>query len=112
MKTIRKGTFETNSSSVHSLVIMSKDEYNEYQQGTIGIDIRTDKLISTKTLPDSITKIKNGYIYNNEFFSDIEDLYKKLYNSYDIVTVYNENTYDIVTKEMNDNVAISINKEV
>lgn len=39
MKTqIRFGTFETNSSSTHSLVILSEDEYKKYEDGEIMFD--------------------------------------------------------------------------
>ena len=36
MKTqIRKGTFETNSSSVHSLVMCNKSDYDKWEQGKV-----------------------------------------------------------------------------
>ena len=33
MKTIRLGTFETNSSSTHSMVICSEEEYEKWANG-------------------------------------------------------------------------------
>lgn len=33
MKTIRIGVFETNSSSTHSMTIVTKDDYEEWTQG-------------------------------------------------------------------------------
>jgi len=35
MKTFRKGIFETNSSSTHSLVILTKEEYEKWNKGEI-----------------------------------------------------------------------------
>ena len=35
MKQIRKGTFETNSSSTHSLVMCSKKEYEDFNNGKL-----------------------------------------------------------------------------
>lgn len=35
MKTIRIGTFETNSSSTHTLVMLSKAEYEKFKAGEI-----------------------------------------------------------------------------
>ena len=35
MINIRRGLFETNSSSTHSLVVMTKKQYNEWNNGEI-----------------------------------------------------------------------------
>ena len=34
MKTIRFGTFETNSSSAHSLILVSKSDFEKFQKNT------------------------------------------------------------------------------
>lgn len=36
---IRKGTFETNSSSTHSLVILKKEDWEEVKNGNLFIDV-------------------------------------------------------------------------
>ncbi len=36
---IRKGTFETNSSSTHSLVILNKEDWEEVKNGNLFIDV-------------------------------------------------------------------------
>lgn len=44
MKTTRFGTFETNSSSTHVLIICTEKEYNEFLKGELLVDYN-DKLI-------------------------------------------------------------------
>ena len=46
MKKIRFNTFETNSSSTHSLTICTKEEYNKWKDGELIFDNYKDKLIS------------------------------------------------------------------
>ena len=35
MRQVRIGTFETNSSSTHTLVIVSKEEYEKFKKGEL-----------------------------------------------------------------------------
>lgn len=42
---IRRGVFETNSSSTHSLVICTVDEYKEFKNGNLMIDMCSGKLV-------------------------------------------------------------------
>lgn len=37
-ETIRRGLFETNSSSVHSIVMCNSDEYNKWRNGDVYYD--------------------------------------------------------------------------
>ncbi len=46
MKNIRRGIFETNSSSTHSLTIVPSEEYYEFQQGKRFLDRWHDVLIT------------------------------------------------------------------
>ena len=43
MINIRMGLFETNSSSTHSLVVMTKKQYNEWNNGGIFFKIQDEK---------------------------------------------------------------------
>lgn len=45
MKTIRFGAFETNSSSTHSLIICTDDEYNKWLSGDAVLDRDYEKII-------------------------------------------------------------------
>ena len=42
---IRRGVFETNSSSVHSITMCSSDEYDKWTKGEFVYDIYKEKLI-------------------------------------------------------------------
>ena len=44
---IRKGVFETNSSSTHAVAIISDDEYKQYQSGELRLS-RHGKLVSVQ----------------------------------------------------------------
>jgi hypothetical protein len=46
-KQIRFGVFETNSSSVHSLTIVSKEEFEKFKKGELVLDTWKRKLIPT-----------------------------------------------------------------
>lgn len=45
MKQIRIGMFETNSSSTHSLIVCSTEEFQRFEKGEINLDLYTDSLI-------------------------------------------------------------------
>jgi len=45
MRVIRRGVFETNSSSTHSLCIASKEDFKKWQNGELVYDSWSDKLV-------------------------------------------------------------------
>lgn len=45
MKQIRKGTFETNSSSTHSITICTKEEFEKFKNGELVLDEWEEKLV-------------------------------------------------------------------
>lgn len=47
MKQIRRGVFETNSSSVHSLTIVTAEDYSKWQNGELSLDCWKEKLVAT-----------------------------------------------------------------
>ena len=74
---IRRGVFETNSSSVHSLTMCSGEEYKKWEQGKLLYWKDRDKF---GTREDIIEEMKNQrYSWNNELCYpnvDWEDKYK------------------------------------
>lgn len=44
---IRRGLFETNSSSIHSLTMCGDDEYTKWMNGEMYFDYYNDKLVPT-----------------------------------------------------------------
>lgn len=77
-ETIRRGLFETNSSSVHSIVMCNSDEYNKWRNGDVYYDRWNKKIVKAN---DSILKARECESYDqayglyisdkeNEFYSD------------------------------------------
>lgn len=86
---VRRGVFETNSSSVHSLCICSADDYDKWKNGELLYDFYNGVLIEDS---DEIQQERkeceekgwaNDYIYYNEYpdhTSDFE-VYEEFYKS-------------------------------
>ena len=55
MKVIRLGVFETNSSSTHTMVIMSEEEYDKWKKGEL-LKYRWEDKFITKEENDEIIK--------------------------------------------------------
>lgn len=52
MKQIRKGVFETNSSSTHSITICTQEEFDKFKKGELIYDTRDDKLVPADAQED------------------------------------------------------------
>jgi len=48
MRKIRRGIFETNSSSTHSISIVAKEDFEAWKNGEMILDRWSDKLIKTE----------------------------------------------------------------
>ena len=59
MKTIRRNTFETNSSSVHCVTILSDKEYQNIKNGKAVLDYRNYVEITPQFIQEKLQKIKN-----------------------------------------------------
>lgn len=69
MKTIRANTFETNSSSTHSMVILTEEQNNQLRNGQLYLTNKYDEDLITKEERDAIfyEAIEN---YNKEYPQD------------------------------------------
>ena len=64
---IRRGVFETNSSSTHSITICTRDEYDKWKKGEFILDDYRDKLV---TIDDMFsTMLEHEYSCVNELKS-------------------------------------------
>ena len=70
MKTIRANTFETNSSSTHSMVILTEEQNNKINNGELYLTNKYDETIITKEERDDIF-YKAIEEYNKEYPQDI-----------------------------------------
>lgn len=81
-RAIRRGVFETNSSSVHSITMCSENEWNEWKRGKLVWDYFTEKLIPVN---NDVGEVDNDryYSYENWFDSDwFRDYYDKYHDEY------------------------------
>lgn len=76
MVNIRYGTFETNSSSVHSLMIATDEEYKQLVAGTLCIDSYNDTYITrteaTNRLLTDVSTEELSDFWHNELEEDTE----------------------------------------
>jgi hypothetical protein len=66
MKQIRIGVFETNSSSTHSLTVLSKEDYDKWVTGKVYVSLKDEVYYSKeeieKEFSDQITKWYDGNV--------------------------------------------------
>lgn len=67
---VRRGVFETNSSSVHSLCICSEDDYDRFKNGELFYNSR--KQILTKNSDDMTY---GDFLRELEYFESYEEYY-------------------------------------
>ena len=89
MKTTRKGVFETNSSSTHSISIFDDSDFKKFQKGELFWDPNTDSLITKEETKEKI--IKNLTTYDDYKLEDLEDLTIKELLELDVVK---DNSYE------------------
>lgn len=81
-RAIRRGAFETNSSSVHSITMCTEDEWNEWKRGELVWDYLTEKLIPVN---NDVGEVDNGQYYSYENWFDggwFRDYYNRYHDEY------------------------------
>ena len=63
---IRRGVFETNSSSTHSIVICSEEEYKKWVKGELMFDSWEECFVGKKELSDEDKELFWNFV--NRFF--------------------------------------------
>lgn len=114
MRTIRKNTFETNSSSTHSLVILSKEDYEAWQKHEKTLDIYTGKIQDLTASDKEIIRNADGTVeYKGEKF-DSEYDFMESDIGYDVIEECNaspefvEKYGDVEEAELDDKKIMSI----
>ena len=76
---IRRGVFETNSSSTHSITICTKDKYKSFVNNELYIDDYSGKLITQEELEEMFEKYNKEYEekHGEILFDSLEDFKKK-----------------------------------
>lgn len=85
MKTIRRNTFETNSSSTHSITILSAEDFNKWEDENLYFDEDKEIFLTKEELYDSIKKEYPEYENDEdieEFILDNRSEYPKTYERF------------------------------
>lgn len=97
---VRRGVFETNSSSVHSLTMCSKSEYDEFEKGNMYIERWGSHIYSKEELIEKFKEMRDwrtkelkysGVDWNNE------EEFNRVLEETDFVT--GDKYWDIVSEE-------------
>ena len=107
MKTIRNSTFETNSSSTHALIILSKQEYEDFCNDKIALNLRNG---DTAPLNKNIVTNEDGsYTYEGENYDSLYELMcDEIIDDEYATQDYLDHYAEVVEKEVGDKVAMSI----
>lgn len=82
MKIVRRNTFETNSSSTHSITMCTKDDFKKWENGELVYDKWNDELIPTKNKLSEEDQWDNQYQTLEEFFdNNWYETYKEEYTT-------------------------------
>ncbi len=81
---IRRGTFETNSSSTHSLVMCSGQEWDKFMKGELVFDADSDTFIPEIMIDDDYDEEDDGkrYYTYKEMFEDGDFDYETITEEY------------------------------
>lgn len=91
MKVIRLGVFETNSSSTHTMVITSPEEFEKWKNGEILRYRWEDKFITKEENNEIIKKLTEEYAKeHNISIEEVDEYDVKSYYSEDIGYTYDE----------------------
>lgn len=108
MKTIRHSTFETNSSSTHALIVLSKKDYTDFCNDKIALNIHSGEIVPLNK--DIIAHEDGTYTYKGDEYDCLYDL---IYDGGIIDDTYATQEYldhyaEVKTVEIDDKVVISI----
>ena len=104
MKTqIRRGVFETNSSSIHTLAITTNTDWDKFEKGELLL----------KDYPygisfEDVNSVNQEQVFTLDKFNDDEDYSEYRYMTYDAFEQLND--AEILFKELDNVLAISIYK--
>ena len=111
MRTIRTKVFETNSSSTHSLVILSKEDYEKWENGEVVLDLYKKEVKPADPNKKIIHNEDGSLQFNGERY---DDMYELALDSYDIIDdeyapkEYIDELADVEQEELDGKVIMSI----
>ena len=104
MKLIRRGTFETNSSSTHSITMCKESDFDKWKNGEMYWDRWNESLVSKEEVEKEMAKLKEGFISEHPDYDkddiDWEEQLEDYLNSDKEYYTYEEfNNYDYIEYE-------------
>lgn len=104
MKLIRRGTFETNSSSTHSITMCKESDFDKWKNGEMYWDRWNESLVSKEEVEKEMTKLKEEFISEHPDYDkddiDWEEQLEDYLNSDKEYYTYEEfNNYDYIEYE-------------
>lgn len=75
MRLIRRGTFETNSSSTHSITMCSESEFDKFKNGEMVL-VYDERLIPKEEVEDEINELRQEFIDDNPDFDENDEDWK------------------------------------
>lgn len=84
MRNIRNKIFETNSSSTHSLSIVSSEEFDKLKNGELYFDDWDERIVTQEEYNEKVNKIKEEYpcIDDDDLIERLKDYGIYTYESY------------------------------
>lgn len=104
MKLIRRGTFETNSSSTHSITMCKESDFDKWKNGEMYWDRWNESLVSKEEVEKEMAKLKEEFIsehpdYNKDDIDWEEKLEDYLNSDKEYYTYEEFNNYDYIEYE-------------
>lgn len=82
MRTVRRGTFETNSSSTHSITMCMESDYEKWKNGEMYWHRWNDELVSKEEAEKEMTKLREEFIADNPDFDENNEEWKEELEQY------------------------------
>lgn len=104
MKLVRRGTFETNSSSTHSITMCKESDFDKWKNGEMYWDRWNESLVSKEEVEKEMAKLKEEFISEHPDYDkddiDWEEQLEDYLNSDKEYYTYEEfNNYDYIEYE-------------
>lgn len=113
MKLIRRNTFETNSSSTHALVIVSKEDYEAWKKNEKVLNLYSGNAEDLSENDKEIIRNEDGSIdYKGRHYESEYDFMEG--DDYDVIgdenasKAYIDEYADVEQKELGDNIIMSV----
>lgn len=73
MLTVRQGTFETNSSSTHSITMCTESDFNAWGRGELYFDRWNDELVTKEVVEEDFAKLREEFINKHPDFDENDE---------------------------------------